>query len=307
MKSIDVLADGLFDYAGMFPPAALDFEAMLAEAARFPDELKRPDLVGNDLVLTPDQLDRLDQSVLDAAGFEHDRLCRICVVGVDAAEAPQMARRILRFNRDRHGEPTPQHITSLEIHATGDPRDAVADIHAAAGLLGHTLSIYLEPKWTDGQWRRDLPFALEALDQLNDPDATVGLKVRCAGPNEVRPRTLARIMHAVAARGLPMKLTQGLHHALPAPGPGGYDHGFINTAVAFRLAHTGIGEEDLASLLAETDPAAFDFSYGVRWGRWHLPLKHLLDARKIVSFAIGSCSLGEPDEELARLTTPPAD
>lgn len=301
MRSLEVLTDGLFDYAGMFPPAALDFETMLEESARFPDTLRRPDLVGNDLVLTPPNLERLDQAVLDAAGFEHDRLCRICVVGVAAAEAPAVARRVLHFNRDRHGEPTPQHITNLEVHCEGDPRDAVAHVREAADLLGHTVHVYLEPKWKDAEWTDGLGSILAALGQINRGEATVGLKVRCGGPNEVSRSTLARIMQSAATRGLPLKLTQGLHHPLPTPGPGGHDHGFLNVAVAWRLAALGVGQDDLAALLAERDPGAFDFSYGVRWRTWHLPLNKLAAAKRAMPFAIGSCSLGEPDDDLAEL------
>ncbi len=296
MKSLEVLTDGLFDYAGMFPPAALSFEDMLEESARFPDSLTRPDLVGNDLVLTSQTLDRLDQGVLDASGFEHDRLCRICLVGVDAREAASAARRVLRFNRDRHGEPTPQHITNVEFHVEGNPREVIGELREAADLLGHAVHLYLEPKWTDAEWNRHLGGVLGALDRL--ATFPVGLKVRCAGPNAVEPATLARIMRAVASRRLPLKLTQGLHHALPGPG---HPHGFVNVAVAFRLAPLGLGETDLEALLAERDMAAFDFSYGVRWREWHLPLKQLGEAKRQIPFAIGSCSIGEPDEELQQV------
>ncbi len=49
MKALDALTNGLFDYAGMFPPAALSFPDALAESATFQQALSRPSIVGADM------------------------------------------------------------------------------------------------------------------------------------------------------------------------------------------------------------------------------------------------------------------
>ena len=76
---LDHAVRGLFDHAGMFPPAALSFEDALREAAVLPDVLARPDLLQNDLVLTPEHWAKVDDEALAAA--DYDRTLHVCLVG----------------------------------------------------------------------------------------------------------------------------------------------------------------------------------------------------------------------------------
>src|SRR5204862_5582864 len=72
------------------------------------------------------------------------------------------------------------------------------------------------------------------------------------------PVELAAVICACRDRGLPFKLTAGLHHALRHTDPetGFIHHGFLNVLVAAAQAvHQAAEVADVAATLAGTDPA----------------------------------------------------
>lgn len=289
MIGLAVLTRGLFDYAGMFPPAALDFEAALAESARFPTDLRRPDLVAADMVLTPEDADRLTPEAFDAAGF--DRPCRLCVVGVAAKEASDRAA----WCHDVKARGID--AVSLEVHAEGpDVGDALGH---ALGVAPEGTRLYFEPKWDPAMWATDAGRIWSMLQALG---GEVGIKVRCAGPTALDAPTLAAVLHGAAQRDLPVKLTQGLHH--PYPNDPRYDnaHGFINAAVALRLAQAGQADEAMVeTILLDDEPASFVLDQGIGWREHRIMVQQLQQVMASHPFSIGSCSLAEPDGDLARL------
>jgi hypothetical protein len=316
--SLDILTRGLFDYAGMFPPAALDFEAALAESARFPTALHRPGLVGNDLVLKASDLVRLDDKALEAAGWQPGRPCTVCLVGVDLADAARVAADAVAWN-DRHREGQfPRRITAVEASFDGELGADVAD---AARQAAGDIRLYVEPKWADADWPDRQTAVLDALAELARTGPAIGLKIRCAGPTVLGHETLAGLLPEVVAHGLPLKATQGLHH--PFPGAGGADratgradqdnggpspsggesgreHGFLNLLVALRLADR-LDAADIHTLLGDPEPADFVVDAGIGWREHRILAQRVQDAAARVPFAIGSCSLQEPDDDLAAL------
>jgi hypothetical protein len=84
------------------------------------------------------------------------------------------------------------------------------------------------------------------------------------------------------------------------PGPE-VPHGFLGLLAAFRLRQArGAKFTQTLECLAEPDARAFDFSNGIQWNNQHVTAKELA---KVPQFAIGSCSLHEPDQELADQVT----
>ncbi len=301
MKSLDALTEGLFDYAGMFPPAAKPFQEALHEAAGFPQTLHRPSLVGADMVVKPEHLNEATTQHLLEAGFTRSSHVRMCLVGVAAHDGHKRANQILAYNRESRVDKVPHEVIALELSSEiqADPMDTAGELMPGRFVLsGQDIQVFWEPLLDDAGWNDRFDDVWAVIDGCNSESELpiVGLKVRCGGPNALSPATLARIIPEVHKRDLPWKVTQGLHHALA----GSHDNavGFIGLATALRLHEEGALEEGgLEDCIAETDPAAFDFVGGLAW-RDHRINRAQLGHAMQTPFAIGSCSLAEPDAEL---------
>lgn len=264
---------GLFDHAGMFPPAEKPFAEALADAARFSSTLDRPGLVGADLVLPWAQWGALTPQALDAAAFVG--MCKVALVSLPLAAAPAALAAAAR--RDPRIQ-----VVGVEAHFEGRPTPASWP-QAPRGL-----AVFLEPKWTPQQWL-DGAEGLCAQLQVHG----LGLKFRCAGATAVDAAALAAIVRAAADAGIQLKATQGLHHPVPRAG---FPQGFLGLLAAVRLRQArGAAFGDVEACLAETDVSAFSLRDGISW-RGHAVTAQELS--KLPPFAIGSCSLDEPDEDL---------
>lgn len=299
--TLDALVEGLFDHAGMFPPAALSLDDALQVAAQFPDDLERPDLVQNDLVLTPENWRKLSDERFDAAGFT--RPCRICLVGVDVDEAADVLREAQEWNQTGGVASPARVVTTVEMHIPPNMAlgTAVGRITAGRFLAGGGISLYVEPKWDDATWNRRMDDLMQMFDDLNaDVElAPVGLKFRCWGDTALRPETVACLIREIDERAIPLKATQGLHHAL-VEGHEQNNIGFIGLVTALRLADaTDMTDADRVALLTESDAAAFSFDDGLAWRDFRAEATSMGIER--VPFSIGSCSIGEPDADLVRL------
>ncbi|MGB0651675.1 MAG: hypothetical protein ACPGQL_00610 [Thermoplasmatota archaeon] len=300
--SLDVLTHRLFDYAGMFPPAALSFDDAVQTSAGFINKLQRPSLVAADLVLTPPNLEKVTPEVLQDAGFQEGRPVTICKVGVPAADGPAAAEALLARNAVYRDDAVPHRVVALELHTDDPATDQDALAATAAALAPNDVALYFEPKWDDATWKERLPDALATWDALAAAGHTLGLKARCAGPTAVSHNTLARILAAASERRRPLKLTQGLHHPFPADPRYDNEHGFLNTAIALRLHQVhGLGHDDLVACLTDTDAGNFTLHDGLGWGHHRLMAQRARDAMTWVPLSIGSCSLDEPDADLAEL------
>jgi len=301
---LDVLVAGLFDYAGMFPPAALSFDDALRESAGLPHTLRRPDMIGADMVLTPEDLQRLDDDALRAAGYPEGRNCRIAVVGLRAGPGLLEDVQALRDrDRERAGDRAPQKIHAVEasLPADADPRAMQASLQEARDVLrSQRIRLYLEPRWTADAWAdRGDAFLASVLDLH---DGSLGLKLRCDGPTAVDAATLARAIGWACEHGVPLKATQGLHHPLREPRRYGNLHGFLNTAAALRLCQGGaIRADQVLRVLEEDDADAYGFADGLSWRGAGIGEDDLETAVRRLPFSIGSCSAREPDDDLVRL------
>ncbi len=275
---------GLFDHAGMFPPAAKSFGEALRDAARFPATLKRPEMVGADMVMPFQEWAGLTPDALRAAGFASGRVFRVAVVGVPLADAADAAEVVGRHNRSTFGRSAP--VVSLEVHFEGPVGDvSLTGLRSKAN--GATL--FVEPKWDAAAWGA----GLDGLCSVLRRDGA-GLKFRCAGATAVDRATLVAIVESAARHRIPLKATQGLHHPVPSAG---HPHGFLGLLAALRLrqAH-GPAFGHVAEALSESDARAFRLGDGIAWREWTVPASSLL---RLPAFSIGSCSLEEPDAELA--------
>ena len=279
---------GLFDHAGMFPPATLPLPAALRDAAGFPASLGRPGLVGADLVLAWKDWPALSAAALAAAGFR--RPCRVALVGVPQEQGEAVAREAAAHTA-QPGCATP--VVGIELHTEGT-LDA-GRIRATVALAG-LIPVFVEPRWSSERLRTGVADAARLLQ-----DAGAGLKVRCAGPTAADRPALAAAVVAAADAGIPLKATQGLHHPVPRPGA---PHGFLGLLAAVRLRQAngpGFAAADVTACLAEPDVGAFDLGDGIAWRGRRVPAAQLA---ALPAFAIGSCSLAEPDDDLMQAFGP---
>lgn len=298
--TVDRLVAGLFDYAGLFPPAALDWDAMLREAAAFPTSLHRPALVGNDLVVRPDDLRGLDDAALHDAGFAAGRPLDACLVGVTLGDVEDAAGTVAAWNDAHRDDAVPVRFTSVE--AAGALDDATAQTLHAARTAAAGARIYFEPKWTEHDWTAHGRGLFAMLERLADAGPAVGLKLRFAGPTKPSVPRLAAVLARVNTLGLPLKATQSLHHPFGGDARHGNEHGFLNLAVALRLqAALGLEAAAVAQILRDPEPASFVFDAGLGWQGHRAAWQRVADAMRAVPFAIGSCDVSEPDDDLRDL------
>lgn len=315
MSRLERVIDRLFDYAGMFPPAALELHAALKESAALPQTLRRPHLLAADLVVTPTELALLSDDTLRSAGFTPEHEVKVCLVGVPLDQAPDAVDRIRAFHAGARGSEVPKRVVALEIASERDlqaglPTTVAALKHVAQATTGLGIALYYEPRWPPDKWTKGLERVIALLQEVGrEGIVAVGLKVRCAGPTALGPKELAPIVAAVADQHTPFKATQGLHHALVDPDHHDSEAGFLGLVAAHRL-RAGLGEtfgiEDIATCIQETQKDAFSFDEGIAWKTHRLDGSDL-DQALVMPVNIGSCSLHEPDEDLVRLYGPPAD
>ena len=62
MKTLELLLQSRFDYAGMFPPAKLSLEQALREAINLRDTLARPHLLAAELVVDSNRLAEIHEA-----------------------------------------------------------------------------------------------------------------------------------------------------------------------------------------------------------------------------------------------------
>ncbi|MEH1055780.1 hypothetical protein V6U89_11285 [Micromonospora sp. CPCC 206171] len=199
-------------------------------------------------------------------------------------------------------------IGQLDAALAGtDPRITVRQVEAAVAKRGEDpqpglaellklaerqtrVDVYAEVPLTFG-----LTGALDTLAAARADGLPVAAKFRTGGlAAELFPTPveLAAVICACRDRGLPFKLTAGLHHALRHldPETGFTHHGFSNVLAATLAAGEGAEVDAVAALLAATDP---------------LPLVEQARARRDEErplwVGFGSCSILEPLTDLIRL------
>ncbi len=311
MNALDALLDGLFDFTGMFPPASLTLEESLRQASAFPVSLRRPHLVGSDVVLAADALPSIDDAALARLGFAEGRKIRLCLLvpslGPDASAWIKQIETVKRFNTERAKAKTPQEIVSLEVKIPSDASGATSAAVESAlrSLEGTKIRFYVEVEWGKTEWKNRLSTLFGFYDGLKKriPTAVarLGLKVRGSGPTAIDNEILARAIPEINSREIAFKATGGLHHPIRH----GSALGFLNIATALRL-NLALGpkkfpQESVAQCLASTNPKDFKFDGAIAWKSVTVSQEELQAAMKKIRFNISSSSLTEPDEGLARL------
>jgi hypothetical protein len=288
--SARVLLDGVVDYAGLFPPAALPMAAAVGE---YGAAITGPDawMLGR-FVLPAARLAEFAEAcpVVTAAS----RGWRLSAIVRDMSEVDRAA--IAAFNADstRHRAV----IDSVEC------KPQMPDgIEWLGDAFGGVFEVYVEvaPGNDAARWLEHVK-----ARGLKGKVRTGGLTAE-AFPE---PAALLSFLEAALAAGVPFKATAGLHHAVGGsyrltyePGAAAAPmYGYLNVLLATAALRAGLPADVAAELLRQVDASALAFADShVRWGRAELPVAILRETRARQLESFGSCSFREPVDELHSL------
>lgn len=306
-RTLTNLTTGLFDYAGLFPPATLDMQRTCEHYARA--RMGTHAAMLGRIVCPASTLHKLSEAAAvlmpgtyATSGYrEHadilDPWSISAVVDVDLEEALEL---IDAFD-EHHGEEDHglARVDSIELRATSP-----AMIDDAIDLIPDDMTPFFEvPSNTDP---RGFIAALAGGEAC--------AKIRCGGVTpDAFPTSeaIADFLLACRGAGVAFKATAGLHHPLraeqkltyEADSPTGMMHGFVNLFLAAAFVRTrDASREMVIDLLEERDPGQFAFEEDTaRWRRHTLDALDLARTRETFAISIGSCSFEEPVEDLQKL------
>lgn len=294
-SSLRTLLHSLVDYAGLFPPAALDMHAAVHEYAHHRAS-EHAWMLGH-FVLPVSRLDEFEAAVAALGPSAIGDVWRLSVL--PSADLDATLAAIAEFNaRNRVTQGRSAVADTLELKLEAHP-----DLEAVLAKIPPALTLYIELPIDD-----DLAPRLAAISR-----AGARAKVRTGGVTAgafPASHALARFIQACADAGVPFKATAGLHHPLRGeyrltyePGsPHGMMFGFLNLFLAAAFARTGLTLRELARLLEEKDATAFEFTEsGASWRGRTVSRTEISAVRHHVALSFGSCSVQEPVDDLRSL------
>lgn len=298
--SLRDLLSGLIDYAGLFPPAALDMPTATRKYAEYRESEYRWAL-GRFIVPVARlaEFEKAAEGVLPKGGLEGNDFWRLSALGGEDLSSD--LNRIAEFNQKRE---TPNSragaavIDAIEIKA-GRP----SEIENAMRLMPPKLAPYFEIPINDDP--------AELIKSVAETEARA--KVRTGGLTaDAFPSSfnLARFIKICAEEEVAFKATAGLHHPLRSINNMTYApdsastvmHGFLNVFLAAAFAQNGLDVDRLVKLLEEKSPEAFQFDSGcVAWRNEMVVRGQLRNSRNLLAIAFGSCSFEEPIDDLKKM------
>jgi hypothetical protein len=295
MLAIQTLLRASIDYAGLFPPAALDMNTAVHNFARYQSG-DTAWALGRFIVPAT----RLSEFEAAAAPYlptaaTHQRWQLSALAGPDLASDLD---RIAAFNRRPAAREGGAVVDSVEMKFSSVPA-----LDEAASQVPRQLQAYFE-----------IPIE-------EDPAELIAAIGRCGGRAKVRTggvtrdgfpaaHNLVRFMSRCINSRVAFKCTAGLHHAIRAEynltyapdSPRGMMFGFLNLFVTAALLRSGLTPSDAQPALEETSTRGFDVAErGIAWRDHRLDLAALRQAREDTIISFGSCSFTEPVEDLQSL------
>lgn len=285
--ALRALLAGVIDYAGLFPPAALDMERAVANYAEY---LAGPDAWALGRLVVP--VSRLGE-LAEAKGAVAPGGVRWRVSAIAGSDLAADLARVGEWNAQRADAV----VDTIEARLTS------ADEIGRQAPLARGVDLFVEVPVGDDP--------LPLLRAIRDAGAKA--KIRTGGVTaDAFPSSeqVARFLARCVSLGLACKATAGLHHPIRstyrltyAPdAPSGTMFGFLNVFLAAAYLRAGLGEREARDILSVSDPADFAFDdEGVTWRGHRLTTDALREARTTVALSFGSCSFREPIDDLHAL------
>lgn len=325
MPGLHALLSDAIDYAGLFPPAALELEPAIRNFARYqagPESW----ILGRFVCPAA----RLPELLAHRSLFAAERPLRLSVLGRGGADPAALLAGIENDLRDvaefMQALTTAARFEAFEVRvpASADEK-AAADALAAIGerlAQARFGQVQLFAEATTGaDWRAAVDTLIAGLaehnrryvrrlaESLRPMPATpfAGFKLRTGGLEPAAfpdCEQVAHVIHQCAAVHVPLKFTAGLHHPLRhfAPSVRTFMHGFLNVLVAGVLAgRPEFGLADVQGVIEEQDLRDFAFDDGVSWSEALATLDEIAYARQNRVISFGSCSVDEPLDDLRRM------
>ena len=274
------------DYAGLFPPAALDMRAAVAEYAAHREE-PNAWMLGRFVIPAT----RLDEWSKEAPATIDGNPWTLSVLA--PAFDPALRDAIAGFNERERGRGA---IDTVETRAM-TPREM------PSASLTSGVAIFVE-----------IPIADDPANLLDAiRGAGVRAKVRTGGTTaDAIPSAgqVARFIRRCVERDIVFKATAGLHHPLRAEyplsyqdgAPSGTMFGFLNLLLATMIAREGGGQKDIVAALEEREPTALTANdEAVVWRGRAFRVASLRAGRTRSITGFGSCSFNEPVADLKAL------
>lgn len=291
-------ANRLIDYAGLFPPAALDLDQALSNYAAYQESADHW-LIGR-FVLPARLLPDLNRDRMAAFTFDNPLELAVISNNIDADLAAMTA-----FRNAYRGRAT---IAAVETRFPDGP-DFSATVAFNDGLVseaGLSVPIYYELPF-DGRWDLRLGDAITALGDFTTQylQYRPGFKLRCGGEtpdNFPTPLQVARTINICRDGNVALKCTAGLHHPFRH-----YDadlrawmHGFVNVFAGGVLAAVHrLDNSALTDIIADDNPANFSFDEQVLgWNDLSATADQIAYQRERFLLGFGSCSIEEPRADL---------
>lgn len=281
MTAIEALLAGLFDYAGLYPPASLSMRSAANNYLEYRRD-KYASALGHFIVnldrieelrsLASDSFSQMKLSVIatENTGWQSlvgliDGGARIDTVEIKCGDAAAIERIVSQIPR--------QLTTYFEVGMDAAGREALKAIAATAARAKIRMG----------------GIAAEAFPSVSD---------------------VAQMLENLAALRLPFKATAGLHHPVRSrqpltyqpQSPHGVMHGFVNLCCAAALIYSGANHEHARALLEEQDPSAWRVSSNtIQWRDRSWTADQISEIRSGFLISIGSCSFEEPIRDLESL------
>jgi hypothetical protein len=282
---LPLLMAGMIDYAGLFPPAALDMRTTVANYASYLSGAHCWAL--GRLIVPAARLEEFKSAVLGMLPADDTAPWRLSVLVEPDSKGD--FDRIRMFNRIESGAV----IEAVEMPARSPDRVR------AASAATPVREMYFElPIDSD----------IELLEAVSEVGAAAKIRTGGTTPDRVPSAgQVASFLNKCHSAGAAFKATAGLHHPLRSVAPLTYEaeaprapqHGFLNLLVAAALVVSGnAADEDVVAVLEERTTRAFRFEDGaVAYGRHRLGAETLRSTRSFLR-SFGSCSFEEPIDDL---------
>ena len=295
MQAIQTLLRASIDYAGLFPPAALDMASAVHNYARYQS--------GQDawalgrFIVPATQLSEFETAAAPYLSASTSHRWQLgALIGSDLGSDLQL---ITAFNRRQAVQPEGGAVVdSVEVKGS-----SVSAIEDTMSQTPRHLQAYVE-----------IPIEEDPTELI----AAIGrqgarAKVRTGGvTRDAFPRSTDLVWFMARCIGayVPFKCTAGLHHALRAEyrltyapdSLSGVMFGFLNVFLSATLLRSGLPASDAEQVLEESSPQAFQVGEReISWRGHRLDNAALKAARERTIISFGSCSFTEPLEDLQAL------